>query len=60
MDKPKTVKALAHTTGALWISENNYRPFKDGDSLDWPADDAARAEASGIITVQSPAAKPKQ
>ncbi len=59
MDKPKTVKALALTAGALWTSENNYRPFKQGDSLDWPADDAARAQTSGIISLDSPAGKPK-
>jgi hypothetical protein len=58
MAKTETVKALALQAGVVWIN-GIAKPFKEGAAINWPADDAGRAEKNGVILIEQPAEKAK-
>lgn len=54
-----TVPVKALVAGVRGNGSGGWQHFKEGESLPWAADDAERAQASGIILIDQPAAKAK-
>lgn len=53
----KTIRATAQTSGAVWVNGLQVQ-FKEGQTVNWPADDASRAQKSGVILIdESPKEK---
>lgn len=51
MEMAKTIRATAQTSGAVWVNGLQVQ-FKEGQTVNWPADDAPRAQKSGVILIE--------